>query len=135
MSNYYLPTGSPVCQQCSTANCAVCPNNVCTICLTNYFLSGAACSGPIGSPLANCLYHATATTCLTCNDGYYLGSDSKCYLCQQNCLKCTGRFTCTTCSAGYYLSSGACVRITDNCYEFDSSLKQCTLCNHGYYLF
>lgn len=122
------------CAACSDANCAVCPNGICTKCKTGRFLSGTCQT--ISTAVSDCLYYATTSTCQTCNDPFYLGSDSKCYSCQSNCVKCTGRFTCTKCSALYYLhSSQSCVKIPDNCYEFDSTRNVCTLCNHGYYLF
>ncbi len=120
---------------CNDVNCAICPNTgVCTKCKSGRFLSGATCQ--TATAVTDCLYWATTSTCQTCNDPFYLGSDGKCYSCQTNCVKCSGRFTCTKCSAGYYLhSSQSCVKIPDNCYEFDSTKNVCTLCNHGFYLF
>ena len=78
---------------------------------------------------------STSTNCQKCQDGYYLGSDFKCYACQLNCLICSNRFTCSKCAVGYYLDGGNfCVKMPNNCFEYDSTLAKCTLCKHGFYL-
>jgi hypothetical protein len=67
------------------------------------------------SSVSNCYRYATASTCFTCLDQFYLGSDNLCYACQANCLKCTNRFTCTSCNVGYYLSSNICIKMPNYC--------------------
>ncbi len=132
-SGYYL-TGV-TCTPCSTVNCSVCPSNVCSACITNYYFINSTCQ-PATAP--NCLQSkpASSTLCSICNDGYFVGSDFICYLCQVNCLLCSSRFVCTKCVANTMLINGICVNYPSNCAEaaISGSRLICTLCNHGYYL-
>ena len=57
--------------------------------------------------------------CISCNSGYYLGSESKyCYSCSYACKECTSKSYCTRCDDDYKLDDGDCTVIYIYIYFF-----------------
>lgn len=128
-------TDSSLCTTCiqglyinAQGKCVACANGVksCTIailesCNSGYFLLGNICAGCF----ANCAICQDFVTCLTCNIGYYVDSNSvSCLPCSSNCSVCQDASTCTSCSQGYVLSGGSC--ISPSCSSISPFCKKCS---------
>ena len=157
---YYLPENilerkkCKICgtnmKECHEENNEIIPDQ----CFDPYIISGRYCMKQC--IIGNQNYCSSCSSlpekineCQTCNDGYYLASDSSktiCYLCQEGCKSCTGTLsisTCLECYSGYKLYQGQCIK---NCYTYDKSYycktcntesgknDRCLTCNEGYYL-
>lgn len=105
---------------------AITTQGSCTSCASSYFLYQGTCS----SCDASCATCYDSSYCLTCNSGYYNGSNvdrSLCQACSVGCLACSSSSTCTSCGSGYRLSAGSCLACTSNCQT--CSAAACTTCN------
>ena len=115
---------------CNTKNCQACDNKgtaneVCTMCLSNYYLTPtsqcisncAILSGYYGTTenekrvckkcgVANCVVCNDQGKCQTCKDGFYGESCSKCHESCKNC-KGTTASDCTECPSGKALQYGS----------------------------
>ena len=113
-----------VCVKCSVADCASCPNNVCTACLSGKVLSGDAkkCDP---KPCPHASESKNAGKCTVCDEGTAgtLGwslalqdwTADNCVACaDSNCADCVGnKDQCAVCNSGYALdtSSKTCKKI------------------------
>lgn len=77
----------------------------CTSCNAKYYLSGGECKS-VTTEVENCLVYISATSCQTCNDGFYL-KDKVCVKIEpvDNCQFHTDR-QCDGCNVSYYLNRG-----------------------------
>jgi hypothetical protein len=85
--------------------------------------------------MVGCTFCSSATTCLACDGGYYLGGGI-CNPCSNiaGCLICNTSTSCLTCTAGYYLSANSCLSCSvaiPNCYQCYTSTT-CASCANGY---
>ncbi|KRX04456.1 Insulin-like growth factor binding protein, N-terminal [Pseudocohnilembus persalinus] len=91
--------------------------------------SGITCT----SPCDTC--GSTATECLSCISGYYLGSNT-CKVCSDwitDCNTCSDYQTCTACDSGFYVNgSNTCSSCTSPCDECSGTDTTCTSCVTGY---
>ncbi|KAM3127649.1 hypothetical protein pb186bvf_020246 [Paramecium bursaria] len=103
-SSGYYQNSSNICTLCTLANCSTCPGNVCSACVSNYFL-----------------YQPTT-------------GSNVCYKCPTNCSQCNSNGqTCTSCSSGYVLNNGGCLSVQQaNCATIGPN--GCLTCNYGFYL-
>ena len=161
---YYLPIdNNKECQKCSLANCSVCngtkDNDICLSCLSEYFEN--INNGKIISCDEKCEEGSEEkclscdndnNICASCNQGFYLPSDStdkkvckKCSLI--NCETCSGTIdnqNCDTCISGYFtnINDGkiiSCDKLCETgrkeyCASCDTDNNICSSCNQGYYL-
>ncbi len=103
-------------------------------CGSGYFINNV-CSAKV----PNCAVAATASTCMTCNEGYYLDVSSACQACYSTtkCKTCTGALAseCTSCASGYNKAINSCLYCSDNCIQCDTSgAGKCDMCNSGFML-
>ena len=113
------------CEPCSS-NCFSCNIYGCDICKEGYYLNTNCilCNQP-------CRTCSSATSCLSCIEGYFLSSD-KCYECKVNCKATSEGCQCSTCNEGDYLSNGQCFNCDSNCKTCSGSAITCTSCNEGF---
>jgi hypothetical protein len=142
------------CLKCSTSSnsnfrvkksdrteCQVCISQNNLLIVGDYCYSGSDC-------VTNCLLCASAVTCATCNDGYFLTNQAQCQQCPSNCLTCNTN-SCLTCSGSNKLLDGRCDPCTDdglsasgdNCFRCTtanclkcSSASTCTQCKTNFWL-
>ncbi|EAR85854.2 transmembrane protein, putative (macronuclear) [Tetrahymena thermophila SB210] len=84
----------------------------------------------------NCKYCQDNTTCLSCNQGYFIDSNNSCSRCDPDCHTCqnTSNF-CTSCYNQYYLTSdNTCSQCDSSCRTCQNTSTYCTSCNNQYYL-
>ena len=120
---------------------------------------GSSSCSPCPADCSNC---QIPSTCITCNNGYYVydgacyicasgykcngttqtkcssgqyspQGSSSCYNCPSTCSACTSSTNCTACKSGYYKSGGKCLSCPSTCSTCTSSTK-CTACKSGYTL-
>lgn len=107
----------------------------CQYCVRDkYFLNGICIAVETANLISNCNIYNSASTCFTCDEGYYLSSDSKsCRLgnTASNCLTFATQTTCASCKPGSALQSGLCVAIS-NCNEISGNA--CISCVPGFYI-
>ena len=135
-SGYILDGAACTQQTCSTPDCKTCtspkaPNEACTACVSNYYLTPtgqcisicAALSGHCGDAdktckrcgVANCAECSTDGSCKTCSNGFYKDSTGACQKCHESCRACSGEGAtkCTECPAGkilkYNEAEGQCI--------------------------
>ena len=146
---YDMYSYNPQCTQCDTgyfvslAKCTLIPpycslllsNGQCAICLPNFSINNNQCLPPPNNPNPNCATIQN-NTCLRCNSGYLLGSNSLCYPSAPN--SCTSNDTsgaCLECSNGNIPTRGGCIvasLVDINCKTYNGNV--CQQCYEGYYL-
>lgn len=154
-----------MCYSCSTG-CAICTSStVCTLCKQTFTLSGGSCSCdatldlyPNGETCQLCsdiVYGCLAcsatgsnTTCIKCDDGFFLTSSGTCTPCSPSCATCTNATLCKSCPSGYTLLTNytctcgtacqTCNVSQPNCVSCVlnvlGTFGQCSSCAVGYYL-
>ncbi|KAL4454048.1 hypothetical protein ABPG73_009847 [Tetrahymena malaccensis] len=145
-NGYYL-NASNQCQQCQ-APCGNCIDSS-TKCLSctpaqNYIFdsSNNSCNLICDSSCKTCSLPNNSSSCLSCNNGYYLNASNQCLICQVPCGNCIDSSTkCLSCTpAQNYTFDSSNNSCSVKC---DSSCKTCSLpnnsnsclsCNNGYYL-
>jgi hypothetical protein len=101
--------------------CQCCDGDSDLVKVGDYCYSGTDCA-------TNCkLCASNGYSCQTCNDGYYLTSNSQCDACPSNCATCTNAGGCTSCSNSKKLLNGRCVDCTAEGQLI--SADNCVLCN------
>lgn len=75
-------------------------------------------------------YNQEKTTCLQCEDSYYLKSPTECSECLPHCLKCLNSSTCSDCKFGFYQQNNDCFACSNLCRTCEDFSK-CTSCNSG----
>jgi len=124
---YYLDIISGTCHKCQENNCLKCDNNACFKCENGYELISnkcyKTCEKGINEKCKECknINSNNKGECASCNEGYYLPTDStdksKCFPCSFACLSCYGNTTtsiCTFCKDNFKLSGGKCKIDIDN---------------------
>ena len=116
-------------------NCASgqCNGGVCTLCATNYVLSGGQCV--LQCSINNCTTCNNQSQCTQCATGLNVSTDGySCVSCTvNNCMSCQTNNVCTACAAGFIVSSlyGCITCNVDNC-NTCSANNICSVCASGY---
>ncbi|KAL4466190.1 hypothetical protein ABPG72_011068 [Tetrahymena utriculariae] len=145
-NGFYL-NSSNQCQPCQ-APCGNCINTA-TKCLSctpvqsyNYDSSNYICISVCDSSCKTCSSPNNSSSCLSCNDGFYLNSSNQCQHCQSPCGNCINSATnCLSCTPVhdyvYDSSNNSCTIACDSscktCSSPNSS-SSCLNCNNGFYL-
>lgn len=129
---FYLDkTGDDACLPCGD-NCLQCPDNKCTSCKTDFFLtSDQKCS----SCPKICKGCEGENKCLDCIDNYYLdATDRTCKSCENIlCVKCLDNKFCNKCITGYSVNKdGKCTTCPLNCESCDLN-GICIECSFGFF--
>ena len=133
---------STTCMTCNTG-CSVCSSsNICSACVTGFYLSGSQCL-PCNPSCLTC-NGGLANNCLSCNPGnlLYQGSCSiscptgsyqntiaSCATCATGCSSCSTLTLCSACTAGYSLSAGYCISSCPSNSYYDLTKSACALCD------
>ena len=120
--------------------CLACTdNNICSICVNAYANDNGVCVQGDGETVENCFTFASATTCQTCNEGYYV-SEGKCVeIAIDNCASVNSDepTVCTACDNGKIPSNGNCEDGADceldNC-DICKSATECFECDDSHVL-
>lgn len=83
--------------------------------------------------LSNCLVCTTATSCSSCEAGYFLNSLLRCQQCIPNCASCSNTVSCDTCQPGYFYNSTALACQVCAPFCLTCSIGICSSCLTGYY--
>lgn len=105
---------------------AVTTQGGCTTCANGYFQNQGTCTACDPS----CATCYDSSLCLTCNTGYFNGSNidySLCQSCSLGCNTCTSAIACTNCQSGYRLSGASCIACASYCLACTAGA--CTSCN------
>ena len=118
---YYLDKLLGTCHKCGENNCLICDEKTCFDCENGYELISnkcyKTCEKGINEKCKECknINSNNKGECESCNQGFYLPSDSmdksKCFPCSFACLSCYGNTTtsiCTSCKENFILSRGKC---------------------------
>ena len=77
---------------------------------------------------------------MSCDDGYFLGSDNKCKICTSElilvgCEICSSSSICTDCEDGFFLDNSVCELCNQSigCITC-TDLSHCSNCDDGYFL-
>lgn len=146
--NWYFIIGA-TCQYMPIDNCIYSYNGqICSACHSGYYAdtdTGACILVP--SEISHCALYSDATTCLTCNTGYYLNGTScaKSDVTIPGCGVYFDRLTCFACSSGFLKTPGILVQsgssfVTSNnfCQNFtdpncqSGAILSCVSCKPGY---
>lgn len=140
------------CLACNTGyynqnyKCVACPEKCsscisptrCTACKTGILINFTcveSCS-TTDSYCAKCSTY-TKTTCIQCQDGYFLSSQDKCTKCPDpNCTFCDSTGQCGSCRSNFTVQKSdlsICVPLGTNCAIYNSDLT-CKECKDGYIL-
>ena len=88
---------------CSKTYCIDCTDVTTQIQIGKYCYESNDC-------VSNCKLCASATTCATCDSGYYVSASKQCLPCGTDCLTCSDLIgSCTKCSGQKYIFGGVCV--------------------------
>jgi len=142
------------CEKCSEihgAHCSDCSVKTCSKCETGYSIGAdgkcVKCEGETPffdettrtclsctDLVPNCKECSSSSACKTCEDGFYLGDDNKCYACSDahgaGCTKCT-KTECTVCTSDE-CCDGKKIIVKDGkgkcgtCADFDDKCSECS---------
>lgn len=109
--------------------------------LLNYILTDTYDIGSFDCKLVvtNCKKFSDITSCLICNEGYYVMASGNCGRVTApvaNCALHNGATTCAYCNPNFYLNNNVCQSITTgvaNCLYYDT-LSTCSRCVSGYFV-
>ena len=107
---------------------------VCSVCITGFYLdiiTKKCKSNKENEELFKC--KKAQELCLECENGYFLGEDSKCVN-TQNCIE-SDNGKCIECKKGYFSSEDGKCSTTEHCkISTDNIEEPCQECQDGYYL-
>ncbi|KAK2168622.1 hypothetical protein LSH36_15g03064 [Paralvinella palmiformis] len=134
----YILHSEAQCIACSDVADAVCSisSNILrtTTCPSGYTETNDGCEKcPDGCSVCSYNTGTGKTTCSTCYDGYFHGSDGTCTAClaTANCRTCTTAVDhCSQCKDKYFDQSGECKPCMSNC-DACSSTTTCNSCSKG----
>lgn len=163
--------GTNTCTQCSsgyyldatTVGCIVFPDepiencltytsvNVCSECIAGHYFKSSSCTQITGTEvITNCTTYngkASSVQCLTCNNNFFLSSNSctaRNVSADNKIANCATKENaadkCATCASGFVLASdgGQCFTVISNCATYVSTatglVLKCNACNSSYYL-
>ena len=117
--------------------CQTCFGSSCQACKEGFFKVNGSCTA---CGVANCWKCSSASACLSCVDGYYWYSYTKCLKCFESCQTCyAGTLeSCTSCRDGYSFSPTlgcvACPSECQTCYSkigYGMTSVYCATCFEG----
>lgn len=153
-SGYYIvANGSTVACVTNCLNCDLTPAPVCSTCKTNFAFDGTSsciCGGGLyySTTLSDCIACGTlipgcgscqtnpiptATTCLSCNNGYFASAypSLTCTACPSVCSICSSSTVCTGCISNLTISGTMCGCVAP--LFFNSVTQSCTSCSSAIY--
>jgi len=150
----YYERSDYTCQLCDTS-CSTCSaggSTNCNSCPTGYYLSPSTTGGCMICDVTCNTCNTTSTTCLSCNSGTYLYSntcpttcpngyyksisDNTCKTCDTSCAECSaaGSSACTGCATGYYLTAENQCSVCSGCASCVTTATNCLSCSGTTYL-
>lgn len=124
---FYYNETSPKYERCPIKNCRYCSSfSTCEEC-QNEILNNNTLLYPYNN--------GTEIICSECleENGFYVGSENKCFKCPKGCLKCSSESECLMCDQGFFFKSETekiCVNLCELGYYLEPELKQhCIPCN------
>ncbi len=139
-SGFILQNGMCYNKTCNLYGCNTCATwmtpPMCIMCNQGLFLANGMCVR-IPCNISNCANCLASSTCLACNQGFYLNTSSNPASCVNaltiqncsvsNCLACGNSSTtqCTTCAAPYVPFQGKCVCKFQNCLQCNYNMQFC----------
>ena len=131
-----------ICEEYTIDNCEKYQRNadLCEKCISGSFFLGTDNLCHPSSPVLHCKsYSTTKDECVSCNNGFYLVSNTECRPNPSglyNCIEYLDRNTCTKCTSGYYLKDNYCFKSKfkiDFCDVYSDNIT-CQTCQSGYVL-
>lgn len=113
----------------------------CLYCIRDYYIRENVCTRiEFASLIANCNIYTNPTTCLQCDDGFFLAGNALCSRgdAGRNCLAFQTETNCRSCKTGFRLEGNNCVVISGasslpNC-AVSRTASKCDVCLVGFAL-
>lgn len=109
---------APNCASCNSSGCVNCSggfSNIAGTCVyqdtcSTFLNMDINCADCLNVSETNSTTNVTTftETCVACQAGFYLFSDTLCVACQSSCSTCSSYLTCLTCEPTFTLVSGSC---------------------------